>query len=881
MILKDIHIDGFGIFNGKTIGNLRNGINIITGENEAGKSTLLKFIRYTLFGYPRQKDQRMEPLNGGNHGGRIRILHSSGREMTFERNGKGQITLYENDQPSQDEIMWFQALGNACDKIYENIYAFSLDELVGLQSLTDSGMEDRIFSIGSGLGNISVGSVSKSIEDRIESIYNPRGRQQDIPVILKKIAELKDRIAEIQKNLPAYHEIHQSIISLGSDHSKLEMGIRDLRNDRDRLGSYLKCYESFIAVTGIDAELSGLPELKDLPPGGPEKLDKLGEQGKALELKIKETREGNDESPGIEELQDELNGLSYNEDILKKEADADYLTQNLKLFIQAGKDTDEERRELEIRNKRISEELRNINSKWTEQDVSGFGEVLVHQDRIRVFRKEFEDLGNRKVEITADRRAIEAARSRVNTGYLLILFSVLALLGSLALFWLKLYVPAALCLAASIIIFLSRKWIISGNPLAENDKELDELEELLGDLKTRYQQYLAETLHMDAHLSPESVLEILTMIISLKRDISDRDGLNGRLAEKQAFIRDYVSKANEFRDILADSPEKTEDLVRISLEEFRKAKSGSEKKASIKKILGEKGKKIEKATAELDETRKQIATLLKTTGTGSPEEFRVEYRINDRITSLRDARKKEIATIETIAGKGESPAVIDFLESNSKEHLLHKITELDEEIKGKSVDLKTINTLLGEKRNELKHAERESELTAVMSELETEKQKLQNSYREWLSNKLALRILSDVRDRFEREKQPEVIRNSGRIFRKITGDRFERISASMDKKEILVFGSRDSSRKINQLSRGTREQLLISLRLGFIEEYETHAEPLPVIVDEIFVNFDPERTRRTAEIFSDFAVDRQVIIFTCHPSTAGYFEKKKINLISL
>ncbi len=41
MILKEIHIDGFGIFHGFTLDGLDKGIHVIRGDNEAGKSTLL------------------------------------------------------------------------------------------------------------------------------------------------------------------------------------------------------------------------------------------------------------------------------------------------------------------------------------------------------------------------------------------------------------------------------------------------------------------------------------------------------------------------------------------------------------------------------------------------------------------------------------------------------------------------------------------------------------------------------------------------------------------------------------------------------------------------------------------------------------------------
>ena len=53
MRLLELHIDGFGKFHDRTI-SFNDGINIIYGKNEAGKSTLHTFIRGMLFGIERR-----------------------------------------------------------------------------------------------------------------------------------------------------------------------------------------------------------------------------------------------------------------------------------------------------------------------------------------------------------------------------------------------------------------------------------------------------------------------------------------------------------------------------------------------------------------------------------------------------------------------------------------------------------------------------------------------------------------------------------------------------------------------------------------------------------------------------------------------------------
>jgi uncharacterized protein YhaN len=73
------------------------------------------------------------------------------------------------------------------------------------------------------------------------------------------------------------------------------------------------------------------------------------------------------------------------------------------------------------------------------------------------------------------------------------------------------------------------------------------------------------------------------------------------------------------------------------------------------------------------------------------------------------------------------------------------------------------------------------------------------------------------------------------------------------------------------LSRGTREQLYLSLRFGLIREFGERTERLPVVVDEVLVNFDPKRAGRAARAFAELANTNQVLVFTCQPETVALF----------
>jgi hypothetical protein len=79
------------------------------------------------------------------------------------------------------------------------------------------------------------------------------------------------------------------------------------------------------------------------------------------------------------------------------------------------------------------------------------------------------------------------------------------------------------------------------------------------------------------------------------------------------------------------------------------------------------------------------------------------------------------------------------------------------------------------------------------------------------------------------------------------------------------------------LSRGAREQLFLSLRLSLAAYFARRGAPLPLIFDDVLVNFDIERARTAAAVLRDFAAaGHQMLVFTCHEHIAKLFRGLKV-----
>jgi uncharacterized protein YhaN len=117
-----------------------------------------------------------------------------------------------------------------------------------------------------------------------------------------------------------------------------------------------------------------------------------------------------------------------------------------------------------------------------------------------------------------------------------------------------------------------------------------------------------------------------------------------------------------------------------------------------------------------------------------------------------------------------------------------------------------------------------------------------------------------------------VVKAAQGYFRRITNGRYERITAPPGDGTIRVETPSGEQVLPNELSRGTQEQLYLSLRFGLIEEFARRAEPLPVVMDDILVNFDASRAERAAEAIEHLAATQQVLFFTCRRETADLLD---------
>lgn len=174
-----------------------------------------------------------------------------------------------------------------------------------------------------------------------------------------------------------------------------------------------------------------------------------------------------------------------------------------------------------------------------------------------------------------------------------------------------------------------------------------------------------------------------------------------------------------------------------------------------------------------------------------------------------------------------------------------------------------LNRRYGELKQELSQAVRMrdfDELKLRNEQLRTREEESARSYARLL---LAKRMLESAIAAWESKSQPEVYRQASRLLSLMTDGRWVKVTMTPEG-HLQVVDSVKTTQDPLRLSLGTCQQLYLALRIALLMEAENVGRAVPILADDILVNFDSTRRAGAARALAELARVRQVVLLTCH-----------------
>ena len=138
----------------------------------------------------------------------------------------------------------------------------------------------------------------------------------------------------------------------------------------------------------------------------------------------------------------------------------------------------------------------------------------------------------------------------------------------------------------------------------------------------------------------------------------------------------------------------------------------------------------------------------------------------------------------------------------------------------------------------------------------------------YLRLKTAARLLQWSMERFRQTRQGPMLARASEIFQALTLGSFSRLLVDADSHDSprLMSIRTDGGRpvEVSGLSEGTRDQLYLALRLAALDQQASQGSRMPLIADDLFINFDDRRTAAGLQVLGDVSRRMQVILLTHH-----------------
>ncbi|MBU0568011.1 AAA family ATPase [bacterium] len=372
-------------------------------------------------------------------------------------------------------------------------------------------------------------------------------------------------------------------------------------------------------------------------------------------------------------------------------------------------------------------------------------------------------------------------------------------------------------------------------------------------------------------LSPVGALELFERLEGSRTKLDGIEKLRDQERATNRFVNEYHQKVILACRTLGQA-EPGQDKVGIAVdslvEKLSAAIDAQGESKMLQQNIGKLKEEIQARGETLSRREKEISDLLSAGGASCQEEFRRRAALYEKHQELERMIHEHEGRLQNLVGLGHTLETFKKeLASVTPEVLNEEKQSIEEIIESEQQISKEENQKVGGLEKELGQLEASGELSRHRLEKEAHLADLRAAAREWSVLKLTEHLITKAREKYERERRPDVLKDAERYFSHFTGGRYVEVNAPLGETQVQVVTSDQQRLEIGELSRGTAEQLYLSLRFGFVQEYARSSEPLPLVFDDILVNFDPERARTAVESILEFSRSHQILLFTCHPAT--------------
>ncbi|GMG66909.1 ATP-binding protein [Tetragenococcus halophilus] len=884
MELKKAEIAGFGHYRNQIFEFLP-GNQLFYGSNEVGKSTLYQFILAMLFGFPKKGSKKKDytPRDGVAYGGRLWVSIEPYGDVLIERYRKvnrGKAKLFIGGEEKDEKIL-NQVLSPLNKDVFQDVFTFQQEQLSQIDRLQEKELQTSLISLGITGSQQLMGKIQEYQKEN-QQLFKPRAKKLTLNQQLKDWQDLRQTIQQqeaeeenVQKAYQKISQFDQELQSLSDEQKKLKVKEKDLNQKKSHWSLY--------------------------------------EEWKELE-KVKESRVSEKEQKELQRFYHEYQNLT--EKIQKKEDELAQLEQGQEtdryfFYLDHEKEV-QDLLQLDVpiirlldRQKELFQEKENVEQVffklkqkwgWTEQQPpqalpssidSSIDKLEKLHEQIRQKETQIQWLKERKQHVEKEIDQLEekypdlisTTKNKKNYSPLILTFGgIIALLGLFLSFPFNLlaFIVGLTCVAASLLKnYQKKKPFTDVKPtwqekLLQSDAYSEEILNEEEDLKNSQQEAQKIDMMLQTTLGHENIEQSWRSLLEsyqkdqeeYQRVVLEESSLQSQLAvvkEQKIDLETRFQFLAEWLPLADKSLQEKQDIVKKFAAQMQETKMSRLQQPST--LLAQQ---LKQTKEERDELFTSNASLLETVGLEQPTEIPLWIKQWENMQKKLN-RKEELAAIL----RPIFPEDINY--DQLTQYLTKNQTKQEE-------NQETINHLLEEKQRlqlQVEYLQKNGTLDMLYQEESRMLSEIHETALRWSTNRLLVAFLSDLATELSEQQLPQLLKQASYYFSLLTNGSYKKVTSI---EGVINAVSDEATFAIYELSTGTKDQLIMSIRFAYLFMQKERSIS-PVIIDDGWLHYDSLRKENLAKLLSEFGDNYQVICLSSDKEMVSYYQELKQTVI--
>ena len=378
-----------------------------------------------------------------------------------------------------------------------------------------------------------------------------------------------------------------------------------------------------------------------------------------------------------------------------------------------------------------------------------------------------------------------------------------------------------------------------------------------------------EKLGLPGELGVEDGIAVVDELGALARRVETADSHRARVtaatAENARIALWVKGLATRLAPDLASLP--TQEAGRDLVRRFDLARQERAQRIELDAQLDGKRAALAEESARHEASVKRLAALMATAGVASMDAL---VAAEERSRAARTLAAEEAHHHEVLLAKADGAPLAELSAEAAvtrADAVDARLDEIEERLPQVDDELNEAVVKIVQAEGGLAELDRGDDAAAAAAEVQGAVARARQLAERWARVRLAEAVLSREIQRYRDQNQGPILGRASEVFQRLTRGAYNGLRAGLDddgERPILLAVKDTGDVPTNLLSDGARDQVYLALRVASLERHAAAAGPLPLVVDDILIQFDDERARAALEVLAGLSATVQVIFFTHH-----------------